>query len=198
MMNFRHGAFVSITLAMAIANVGCIDGGESSAWQSAELGEAEQAMGEASCATGAATATFTGGADYMSPRTYNASGCFKAVKVDIDNYQDREGAAVYWADTGLTNQTDCERSWLGTYLYEWDGSQFVAIDVKSVRGTWVVPGTPPPPVPARSPYCEHPYAYFGQDIMIKGNSYRITASARTDQTGGAPTRIVYIETTAVP
>ncbi|XYH93216.1 hypothetical protein ACMHYB_35880 [Sorangium sp. So ce1128] len=151
-------------------------------------------MGEAACATGSPMASCVGypDPDYISPTTYSAPGCFKGVKVDIDSYArgPLPTTVVSWNDSVPTNKADCEKLWLGAYVYQWDGSQYVVQDIKTSRGTWgnvFSPNT-----------CFGPGVAFYTDVMPTLESYRITASARTDATGGAPTRKLRISTFPAP
>jgi hypothetical protein len=185
---------IAAVLSILGGGAGCgapIDEGavpDGSRAEAAELGSLGQALGEPSCATGSATATFQSTIDnYISPTTYSASGCFKAVKVDVENYTAAEGdwrSVVFWNASLPTSQAACESLWLASNLYESVGGAFEKLEFKSDTGSWN----------ATSNLCTGPGVEWGRNFMPPGRTFRITASARTAQTGGAPTRRLGIAT----
>ncbi|WP_437690309.1 hypothetical protein [Sorangium sp. So ce176] len=97
---------------------------------------------------------------------------------------------VAWNYSVPTSKAACEALWLTAYLYQWDGSQYVGQDIQTKRGVWGAF--------RNQNVCLGPAAGFETDVMPTGYSYRITASARTDATGGAPTRKLRITTSKAP
>jgi hypothetical protein len=128
--------------------------------------------------------------DYQSPRTYSAPGCYKAVVVDVNdlNLQAPPGThaalMVLHNDTPPTTQAACNNLWAGAYTYAHFDGVWEKVELISARGIWQANGT-----------CWGPFLQLDNGMYDPGrddNSYRVVATARTDQTTGAPTRRIRV------
>jgi len=161
--------------------------------EAGDLASRTEAIGEPSCATVAPTQSFDEEMSFLSPRTYSAPGCFKAVVLDITNLSLSSGGTVavfaQWADTLPTTQAACENLWLGGYTYVKIDGLWEKAELESVHGTWSG-GT-----------CAGPSATFDTGLSTQGiepGSYRFVVGARTAQTGGAATRAISVFNGIIP
>ncbi|HEU4539022.1 MAG TPA: hypothetical protein VFS00_33105 [Polyangiaceae bacterium] len=200
-----HIGFVVMASA-ALWLGGCVEGagegggaGENDAAEG-PVGEVEQAIG-AECAAAAPTASFVSVLDYTSPQTYNTVNCFKGVVVDVKSYAstaplgDSIFTGVGWADAvPLASQAnhvaDCQNLFLQADLFEIVNGVPVFKTSRQARGQWLTD------FPAPNT-CQAPGVSFS-DLMIKGRTYRVSATARTTASSSAPTRRLTIVTDFLP
>jgi hypothetical protein len=87
---------------------------------------------------------------------------------------------IEWVDTVPNTQAACEALWAGGYLYtKPDGTNWEKTEMTSSNGFWFSAGG--------FAFCLPPGAVFTSQLQA-GEDYRFVYSARTSQTGGAPTR----------
>lgn len=171
----------SLTAAVGLL-VGCAGNAEP------ELGQDSQAIG-VECANAIPTQVACHGLSYASPFSYSTTSCFKAVVLDVYNYDGNLGTTpatlqtrVSWA-SAVPALADCANAAVLSDLFEIVGAQFTYLGSQVAHGQ-VVSGA-----------CLAPsLAWNGE--MSKGHSYRVTASARRADTSSAPTRAVVVETLA--
>jgi hypothetical protein len=173
-----------------------------------QTGAAEQAFGEATCATTSADATLTGSGSWTSPTTYRPNGtiCYKSAIVDINNVNIPArlvGDTVFsgaihidWNDTVPTTEAACNALMMEVYEFQKQSGQWVAMNPNNpyVRpGAWFPAGTD----------LLNPSAHCGTPQLIQyegsgwsnGGSYRYVVTARTYWSGG-PTQSFKFQTVA--
>jgi hypothetical protein len=131
-----HMGIVSVC-ASALVLSGCLGSAEGEGFEE-EVGETEQAMG-LECAGAAATASFTGSADWVSVQTYSTPSCFKGVVVDVNNILKPGGVAtalVYWADSVPTTQAACEASYIAADVFRWVSGSWSYSFSMDDHGVW--------------------------------------------------------------
>ena len=161
---------------------GCLGGAEGEGFEE-EVGETEQAMGS-QCAGATATASFNGWANWVSAQTYDTPSCFKGVVVDVNSINSVGGVSTVtasWADSAPTTQAACEARYVQMDVYERiNGSWSYQLSTGS-NGDWNAgPGT-----------CLVPGVY---EVLLPGHTYRFSLTARTANSGSAPTRKVRLLT----
>lgn len=181
-----YTAIAALGIAVATGSAGCggMDAGPST---DNEIGTTTPAIGEPSCATIASDATYSHGILFTSPTTYNRAGCFKAAVVDVFDYGPQIGGGftgatiVRWNAPLPTTQSACQALWLGSQLYLGSDGLWIKIDSRSANGVW------------SGGSCLKPSMFYSENVMpTDGAAFRITASGRTAQTGGAATRQIEI------
>jgi hypothetical protein len=167
-----HALWCSGLLAGAMATAACTE--VTPGAQDDETATLIDELGEASCATTPADASFSGRIpDVFSPTTYSNPRCFKAYVVDLfgTSFND-DSTIVEWA--GPTDQTSCNDSVMFLQVYRRQGSAWVAQGAKlRSAGAWVTGGG--------LAFCAAPGFDIGEGAG--GNSYRFAASARFLSTG---------------
>lgn len=157
-----------------------------------ETGESTSAIGEATCANFgiADSARFTG-FNYTSPTTYSNPSCYKAAVADAYLYDTNvyESTIVNWEGPYLANsRSQCEALLLRADLYVRLSTRYLKLKTVESRGRWS-DGCAPPYI--CNPGCTYPRVKFKSEFY-RGSHYRITATARTYNSGAAPTQPVSI------
>jgi hypothetical protein len=154
--------------------------------------ETAQAIGP-ECAAALPTQTFSGGIDAVSPQTYNTEHCYKAVVYDVTNYSASftgpgslsGGTRVSWGDNSTAaTQAECEKRWVRADLFVSVAGQWVYLDRKEANGKWFQ-------LFDEDASCWDPGLVFTD--LIPGKTYRVAATARTNNTSSAPTRKVRVK-----
>jgi hypothetical protein len=187
---FNRVATWMVGVSAALTLAGCGGEGTSDEELIAEMEKFDSvsaALSQSSCAAAIADFTATGKVDpvHVSPQSYNT--CFKGYVVDVNNLLGaytgtgdlNARIAVHWADSALTNQTDCENTHIRAIFYKKVSGNWVVKKDETAWGTWS--------------------GLFGGQCglesnlmgMTAGSSYRVAATARTP---GGETRQVSIGT----
>lgn len=181
-----------IVIALASLSLnGCMVDGIEGEDAMLDIDQTELALG-LECADTFATQTFNGGINYTSPQTYNQTSCYKGVAIDVTNYSsiytqpgDIPGhTAVEWADALPNTQAACQSTVVTAYLFQWINGDWQYVDDKSSFGVWTSF--------FGSYYCSGPGVSFETEMQA-GRTYRIAATARTQNSSSAPTRKLHIE-----
>ncbi|WP_437906567.1 hypothetical protein WME95_01225 [Sorangium sp. So ce327] len=155
--------------------------------------ETAEAIGP-ECAAALPTQTFSGGIDAMSPQTYNTEHCYKAVVYDVTNYSasftgpgsPSGGTRVWWGENSTAaTQAECEKLWVRADLFVLVAGQWVYLDRKEANGEWVHLIDL-----FDEASCWGPGLVFTD--LDPGKTYRVAATARTNNTSSAPTRRVRV------
>ncbi|AUX27521.1 uncharacterized protein SOCEGT47_081130 [Sorangium cellulosum] len=135
------GFFVASMAATAIA--GCTAQVEDDAVPE-DVAQAEQAFDVVTCGIDPPTATFVGGIDYLSNRSYN--DCYKGLILDVTNYETGFTpkppgnsyllTKVTWADAYPGNEAACESLWMEAYLYKEVNGVMVHQQTETRHGAW--------------------------------------------------------------
>lgn len=183
----------------ALSLSGCLaEAGEGEVFEEI-VGEVEQAIGP-ECAGAFATASFISTINYTSPQTYNTASCYKGVVVDVQNYASTRPlgysahTTITWEDSvplasDSNHVSNCNNQLIHADLFE-----------LGLNGTWVYKTS-------RADFgfwqdddegldwntCLSPEVSFS-DLMSFNKTYRISATARTYNGSGAPTRTLAITT----
>jgi hypothetical protein len=179
----------TVGVAAALNLAGC--GGEAMSEEELlaemeDVGSVSSALSQSSCATATANFSATGKVDpgHISPRSYDT--CHKGYVVDVNNLSaEYTGTgsinarlAVEWADSNLTNQTDCEDHHIRAIYYKKVSGNWVVQQDDTVWGTWIG-------LVGGGGYCSMQSNLMG---LTAGSSYRVAATARTP--GGATRKIM--------
>jgi hypothetical protein len=207
-LHFISGLAVALVSSGALFLSGCAaESADAEADESAVAAGADESVGEAAqaigseCAAAAATASFVSAINYTSPQTYNPPYCYKGVMLDVSSYASTAplGYWIYtnvgWADSvPLASQsgheTACAQLWMQADLFERVNGTWVYKLSREDFGYWVADGL------FSSDTCTPPTVNFN-DIMVKGRTYRISATARTYKSSSAPTRKLNVVTSFV-
>src|SRR5262245_54064110 len=128
-----RGMIAGMGFVASLVLVGCaVEAGddvdrEGSTGAAVHIGEAAEAIGT-ECAAASPITTFVGGFDYTSPQTYNTANCYKAVALDVTNYQTGVApplcgypdfrTSVHWVDAPPSTPAACSQAWLRADLFE--------------------------------------------------------------------------------
>jgi hypothetical protein len=168
---------------------GCLGNAEVEAFEE-DLGETEQAIGTECAGVSTPTASFShSGVGYLSPQTYTTTSCYKAVVLDVSDYQVPASGSwinVSWNDTvPVASDPDhvatCNSMYVQAELFELaSNGSWIWLDSQNNQGTW------------KSGTCYYPMVdLFDLDL---GKTYRIAATARTSNSSSAPTRKLAVAT----
>jgi len=148
------------------------------------------AIGQTTCATAAADATFTGGAvpAWVSTQTYGTRACTRAAIIDINNYSSSYlgpgdvpgGTWIEWADATPTTQSACTSAYLRSDLYTRQGNSWVFAATKTGVNSWILG-------------CQVGSINWGSANVQAGQSIRIVSQALTNSTPTSFRRKVRIE-----
>lgn len=165
-------------LACFLLVSGCSGASEEGDLHVAGVADAEQGIGEATCATAPPNVNASGDFNWTSPRTYDNARCRKAVIVDDRTLVRQPIKVVQWADTKPTTPAACQQAYVTSTFYVRQGAGFVqAGQPRSDNGEWV------------DGACSVPIVTWHDKFEL---NYRIVASARTSFAEAAPTRSVRI------
>jgi hypothetical protein len=191
-MNTSYSIMGVVLTASTLALCGCtVEAGAPSTPEEA-VGNTAEAIGP-ECAAATATQTFVSEIHYTSPKTYDTQDCYKAVVVDLSNYAstmphgDIADTTVTWADTVPGTKTVCNSTWVRADLFQKINGMWIYKGTKESQGWWSTGGFSFPVG------CQTPGVDFATE-MTQHNTYRIAATARTDNTSNAPTRKLRINT----
>ena len=176
-----------LVAAVALASAGCA-GSDTSPSEDEDVGSAEAAFSQASCAAATADQTFSGNIDpaFVSPQSYNT--CFKSYVVDVTSLQAaytgsgtvlNARISAQWGDAPLTTQASCIGSEVAAIFYKKQSGNWVVLKEEHQMGQWVS---------AFGGSCGFDVNLMG---MTAGTTYRVAATARSTSNA---TRMVSIGT----
>lgn len=141
--------------------------------------------------------TLTGGGKFLSPASYNPSGCFKAYRLNLVNYDDRtyNVAAVGYGGAIPTTQPACTGAFVRAYVWERQSNGTMVFVENSHRyGRWVSG-------PNGVMRCLPPIVNLERDTGIVPNGtrdYRVAMTARTADNTTVPVAFATLDNFAIP
>ncbi|MFZ5895484.1 MAG: hypothetical protein ACOY0T_30790 [Myxococcota bacterium] len=175
-MNVKQQILPLLGLALCALASGCSSAGEVPGNEpvSATIEELSQACGAASVQPNVAG---TGMLNFETTRTYSNAGCWRAIVADVNDlslafvepgHVNQGWVELAYNDTDLTTPAACADALVGGYIFEKQGSSWVAITWAEDRGgSWGTSG------------CFGPRVLFmSEGLMFAGRDYRFAFTAR--------------------
>jgi hypothetical protein len=140
------------------------------------------------CGAGSVAATLTGAGSVRSGTSYNPADCFRAYKVDVNNYSPGiMGTLVAYGSPAPTNADECSRTSLRTYVWRRNATgapTFLANPIR--KGAWISDGL-------GGMRCATPSvdlsAYFTPEQMPRGSNLRFAVRASILPPAGSTTEV---------
>src|SRR5512145_572070 len=177
---------VAGAIGLGLVTTGCDDSPDAADTASSEDG-LTSGPSEA-CGTGSVAATLTANGTVRSGTNYNPSDCFRAYKVDVNNYSPGEmGALVAYGSAAPTNEEECTRTSLRVYVWRRNANGTSTFMNNAIRkGTWVSDGL-------GGMRCAAPNVdlstFFTPSELPRGGNYRIAARASILPTAGSTAEV---------